>query len=212
MRITVFGATGNVGRRVVTEALGRGHEVTAVLRDSAKAHGFPPTVAIAEGDARDPKAVARIADGQDLVVAATRPAPGSEHELPAATRGLLTGLAGTGVRVLAVGGAGSLTVPGTGGATVLDDPAFPDAIRAIALACGEQLDLYRAEAEVDWTYLSPAALLEPGERTGRFRLGRDELLVDADGASAISMEDLAVALLDEAERPTHRRLRFTAAY
>ncbi|WP_031076750.1 NAD(P)-dependent oxidoreductase [Streptomyces sp. NRRL WC-3742] len=211
MRITVFGSTGNVGRRVVTEALTRGHEVTAVVRDAARAHGFPPTVAIAVGDARDPQAVARIADGQDLVITATRPAPGSEHELPAATRGLLAGLTGTAVRLLAVGGAGSLTVPGTG-ATLAEDPSFPDEIRPIALACNEQLDLYRADPAVDWTYLSPAALLEPGERTGRYRLGRDDLLLDADGNSAISMEDLAVALLDEAETPTHRRTRFTAAY
>ncbi|KJS52607.1 NADH-flavin reductase [Streptomyces rubellomurinus subsp. indigoferus] len=212
MRITVFGATGSVGSRVVTEALSRGHEVTAVVRDRAKPHGLPAAVAIAVGDARDPEAVTRAAAGQDLVITATRPAPGSEHELPAATRGLLAGLAGTGVRLLAVGGAGSLTVPGAGGMTVAEDPGFPADIRPIALACGEQLDLYRADSEVDWTYLSPAALLEPGERTGRFRIGRDELLVDEDGNSAISMEDLAVALLDEAERPAHRRARFTAAY
>ncbi|MFD9691574.1 NAD(P)-dependent oxidoreductase [Kitasatospora sp. NPDC059146] len=212
MRITVFGATGNVGRRVVTEALARGHEVTAVVRDPAKPHGLPATVTLAVGDAGEPADVARIVAGQDLAVTATRPAPGREHELAATTRGLLAGLAGTGVRLLAVGGAGSLTVPGTDGTILVESPGFPAEIRPIALACGEQLELYRADGEVDWTYLSPAALLEPGVRTGRFRLGRDELLVDADGNSAISMEDLAVALLDEAERPVHRRARFTAAY
>ncbi|MFJ7244875.1 NAD(P)-dependent oxidoreductase [Kitasatospora sp. NPDC098652] len=212
MRITVFGATGNVGRRVVAEALARGHEVTAVVRNPAKPHGLPPTVTLAVGDADEPADVARIAAGQDLVVTATRPAPGREHELAATTRGLLAGLAGTGVRLLAVGGAGSLTVPGTDGTILVESPGFPAEIRPIALACGEQLELYRADGEVDWTYLSPAALLEPGVRTGRFRLGRDELLVDADGNSAISMEDLAVALLDEAEQPVHRRARFTAAY
>ncbi|MFF4815871.1 NAD(P)-dependent oxidoreductase [Kitasatospora sp. NPDC001309] len=212
MRITVFGATGNVGRRVVTEALARGHEVTAVVRDPAKPHGLPTTVTLAVGDAGEPADVARIVAGQDLAVTATRPAPGREHELAATTRGLLAGLAGTGVRLLAVGGAGSLTVPGTDGTILVESPGFPAEIRPIALACGEQLELYRADGEVDWTYLSPAALLEPGVRTGRFRLGRDELLVDADGNSAISMEDLAVALLDEAEQPVHRRARFTAAY
>ncbi|MFB7907115.1 NAD(P)-dependent oxidoreductase [Kitasatospora sp. NPDC056076] len=212
MRITVFGATGNVGRRVVTEALARGHEVTAVVRDPAKPHGLPATVTLAVGDAGEPADVARIVASQDLAVTATRPAPGREHELAATTRGLLAGLAGTGVRLLAVGGAGSLTVPGTDGTILVESPGFPAEIRPIALACGEQLELYRADGEVDWTYLSPAALLEPGVRTGRFRLGRDELLVDADGNSAISMEDLAVALLDEAERPVHRRARFTAAY
>ncbi|RGD55657.1 NAD-dependent epimerase/dehydratase family protein [Kitasatospora xanthocidica] len=213
MRITVFGATGNVGRRVVAEALSRGHHVTAVVRDPAKPHDLPSAVTLVVGDARTPEDVARIAAGQDVVVTATRPVPGSEHELAIATKGLLAGIAGTGVRLLAVGGAGSLLVPGGGGTTLVDSPGFPDAIRPIALACGEQLDLYRAAGpDTDWTYLSPAALLEPGVRTGRFRTGRDELLVDADGTSAISMEDLAVALLDETERPAHRRSRFTAAY
>ncbi|GHF72921.1 3-beta hydroxysteroid dehydrogenase [Kitasatospora xanthocidica] len=213
MRITVFGATGNVGGRVVAEATARGHEVTAVVRDPAKPHGLPATVTLVVGDARNPEDVARIAAGQDVLVTATRPAPGSEHELALATKGLLAGVAGTGVRLLAVGGAGSLAVPGAGGMTLVEDPGFPDAIRPIALACTEQYEAYRAAgAEVDWTYLSPAALLEPGVRTGRFRLGRDELLVDADGNSAISMEDLAVALLDEVETPAHRRARFTVGY
>ncbi|WP_033332167.1 NAD(P)-dependent oxidoreductase [Streptomyces novaecaesareae] len=213
MRITVFGATGNVGSRVVAEALARGHEVTAVVRDPAKPHGLPATAALTVGDAGDPEDVTRISAGQDVVITATRPAPGREHELSVATKGLLAGVAGTGVRLLAVGGAGSLTVPGAGGTTLVETPDFPAEIRSIALACSEQLDLYRAAGEdVDWTYLSPAALLEPGVRTGRFRLGRDELLVDAAGDSAISMEDLAVALLDEVEQPAHRRSRFTAAY
>jgi putative NADH-flavin reductase len=88
----------------------------------------------------------------------------------------------------------------------------PAAWRPIALACNAQLDACRAEQGVDWAYLSPPALLEPGERTGRYRLGAGELLVDAAGRSAISMEDFAVALLDEAERPRHRRVRFTVAY
>jgi putative NADH-flavin reductase len=109
-------------------------------------------------------------------------------------------------------GAASLTVPGTGGTTVIDDPNFPAAMRDLAQACTDQPEACRAEAGVDWAYLSPAALLEPGERTGNYRLGTDELLVDAEGNSTISMEDLAVALLDEAEQPKHHRTRFTAAY
>ncbi|AUY48029.1 NAD(P)H-binding protein [Streptomyces sp. CB01881] len=211
MRITVFGATGNVGSRVVAEALARGHQVTAVLRDPARPHSLPGAATIATGDARTAEDVTRLATGQDVVISATRPAPGSEGELATATKGLLAGMAGTGARLLAVGGAGSLTLPG-GGATVIDGPDFPPGWLPIALACNEQLALYRADTEVDWAYLSPAALLEPGVRTGRYRLGRDELVVDADGTSAISMEDLAVALLDEAEQPAHHRTRFTAAY
>ncbi|MFE7558881.1 NAD(P)-dependent oxidoreductase [Kitasatospora sp. NPDC057500] len=212
MRITVFGASGNVGSRVVAEAAARGHRVTAVLRDPSRPHRLPPTVGTATGDARDPADVRRLAAGQDLLVTATRPAPGHEDELATATKGLLAGLAGTGVRLLVVGGAGSLALPGGNGGTLVDAPDFPAALRPIADACGEQLALCRADAEVDWTYLSPAAQLEPGERTGRYRVGRDELLVGPDGVSAISTEDLAVALLDEAERPAHRRVRFTVAH
>ncbi|WP_406194195.1 NAD(P)H-binding protein [Kitasatospora sp. NBC_01560] len=212
MRITVFGATGNVGSRVVAEAVGRGHHVTAVLRDPARPHSLPAAATIATGDARNPEDVARLASGQDVVIGATRPPAGSEAELATATKGLLAGLAGTGVRLLLVGGAGSLTLPGGGGATVVDDPGFPPSWLPIAVACADQLALCRTETELDWAYLSPAALLEPGERTGRYRLGRDELVVDADGTSAISMEDLAVVLVDEAEHPAHHRTRFTAAY
>lgn len=212
MRITVFGAAGNVGSRVVAEALSRGHEVTAVVRDPARFHELPAGVHARAGDAGRTEDVAELSAGQDVVISATRPAPGSERELVATTRALLAGLVPTSVRLLVVGGAAGLTVPGTGGATVMDDPEFPADWREIALACNAQLEVCRAETVVDWAYLSPAALLEPGERTGAYRLGADELLVDAEGNSTISMEDLAVALLDEAEQPKHHRTRFTAAY
>ena len=211
MRITVFGAAGSVGSRVVAEAVSRGHQVTAVVRDPAR---FPELHAAANaraGDAGSVEDVAELSAGQDVVISATRPAPGSEGELVTATRALLAGLAQTGVRLLVVGGAGSLTVPGANGTTVIDDPQFqpPAAFRDIALACTDQLMACRADAGVDWAYLSPAALMEPGERTGNYRLGTDELLVDPEGNSTISMEDLAVALLDEVERPRHHRIRFT---
>lgn len=212
MRITVFGATGNVGSRVVAEALSRGHDVTAVVRDPARLHQLPAAAHGRLGDAANIEEVASLSAGQDLVISATRPAPGREHELVATTRALLAGLARTGVRLLLVGGAATLTVPGTGGTTVIDAPDFPASWRPIALACADQLAVCRADTEVDWAYLSPAALLEPGERTGSYRMGADELLVDAEGRSMISMEDFAVALLDEAERPKHHRARFTVGY
>ncbi len=212
MRITVFGAAGNVGSRVVAEALSRGHDVTAVVRDPARFHELPAGANPRAGDAANVEDVVELSAGQDVVISATRPAPGSERDLVTTTQALLAGLARTGVRLLVVGGAGSLTVPDADGTTVADDPNFPDTLRGIALACNDQLEAVRAETEVDWAYLSPAALLEPGERTGKFRLGADELLVDAEGNSKISMEDLAVALLEEAERPKHHRTRFTAAY
>ncbi|MEU7859751.1 NAD(P)H-binding protein [Nonomuraea sp. NPDC049141] len=213
MRITVFGAAGSVGARVVAEALSRGHEVTAVVRDPARFPALHPGTHPQVGDAAQVEDVTRLSTGQDLVISATRPATGHEHDLVTTAKALLAGLAGTGVRLLLVGGAAGLTVPGSGGRTVLDDPRFmSDAYRDIALACNGQLEACRAETGVDWAYLSPAALLAPGERTGAYRLGTDELLVDAGGNSAISLEDLAVVLLDEAERPRHHRVRFTAAY
>ncbi|MPZ20853.1 MAG: NAD(P)H-binding protein [Luteitalea sp.] len=212
MRITVFGAAGSVGSRVVAEALSRGHEVTAIVRDPARFPDLPAAANARAGDAADVEDVIELSTGQDLVISATRPAPGHEQELVATAKALLAGLARTRVRLLLVGGAGSLTVPDTGG-IVVDDPRYvPPAWRDIALACCDQLDACRAETGVDWAYLSPPALLRPGERTGRYRLGADELLVDPQGLSRISMEDLAVALLDEAERSRHHRTRFTVAY
>ncbi|MFI6049988.1 NAD(P)-dependent oxidoreductase [Streptomyces violascens] len=210
MRVAVFGAAGSVGSRVVAEALARGHEVTAVARDASRFPALHPDAEPAAGDARHAEDVARIAAGHDVVITATRPAAGSEAELSVATKGLLAGLAGTGIRILVVGGAGSLNTPG--GTTVADAPDFPPSWRPIALACDEQLAVCRAETGVDWAYLSPAAMLEPGVRTGAYRLGADDLIVDAEGNSAISMEDLAVALLDEAETPRHHRTRFTVGY
>jgi putative NADH-flavin reductase len=232
MQITVFGAAGSVGSRVVAEALSRSHEVTAVVRSPARLPSLPPGARAVVGDAAHVADVTRLSAGQDLVISATRPPDGSEHDLVTTTKALLAGLAGTGVRLLVVGGAASLTVPlpgtrtvpvpgtvpvplpGTGGRTVLDDPRYmPPAYRDIALACNGQLDACRAEpGDLDWAYLSPPASLTPGARTGTYRLGSDELLVDAEGRSAISMEDLAVALLDEAEHPRHHRTRFTIAY
>ncbi|MET9246042.1 NAD(P)H-binding protein [Nonomuraea sp. NPDC003709] len=212
MRITVFGAAGAVGGRVVAEALARGHEVTAVVRDPARFPLLPPAAHARTGDASDIGDVAALSAGQDLVVSATRPAPGHEADLVTTAKALLAGAARAGVRLLLVGGAAGLTVPGTGGLTVVETPDFPPSWRPIALACNAQLEVCRAEPGVDWAYLSPPALLEPGERTGRYRLGGDELLVDAEGRSAISMEDFAVALLDEAEHPRHHRARFTIGY
>ncbi|MEV0387363.1 NAD(P)H-binding protein [Nonomuraea sp. NPDC050643] len=220
MRITVFGATGAVGGRVVAEAVSRGHEVTAVVRDPARlplpavgrGSARLPLPHAVVGDASDVADVVRLSRGQDLVVSATRPAPGREADLVTTAKALLAGVAETGVRLLLVGGAAGLTVPGGGGRTVVESPGFPPSWRPIALACNAQFEVCRAEERADWTYLSPPALIEPGERTGRYRLGRDELVVDAAGRSAISMEDFAVALLDEAETPAHRRMRFTVAY
>lgn len=211
MRITVFGAAGNVGSRVIAEALSRGHEIVAVLRDPLRPHGLPAAVKIRHGDARRVQDVAELSIGQDVVISATRPAPGSEEELATTAKVLLDGLAGSSVRLYVVGGAASLTIPGTAGTLVVEDPNFPAAVRNLALACKAQLEVFRGDKRVDWVYLSPPALLQPGIRSGKYRRGTDELLVDKIGTSAISMEDLAVALLDEIEQPMLHNTRFTVA-
>ncbi|PSL58495.1 hypothetical protein B0I31_101714 [Saccharothrix carnea] len=197
MWITVFGAFGSVGRRVAEEARRRGHEVTAVSRRSGAGGEV--------GDARVVADVVRLSAGRDLVISATRPVDGREGELVEATRALLAGVARTGVRLLVVGGAATLVTPQ--GHTVEEAPDFPDGLKPIARACAEQLAVCRADRVADWTYLSPPAVLEPGGRTGVFRLGGDEQV-----GTTISIEDFAVALLDEAETPKHQRTRFTVGY
>jgi putative NADH-flavin reductase len=200
MRILVWGAAGAVGSRVTQEAVARGHQVTAVGRSGP-----------VRGDAADPEDVARLSAGHDVVISATRPRPGQESELVTAAKGLLIGLRGSGIRLILVGGAASLIVPGTG-VQLVDSPDFPVDLRPIALACNEQYDVVRAAGGLDWTYVSPPALLEPGERTGRYRKGYDHLVTDAHGNSTISLEDFAIALVDEAERAEHIRQRFTVGY
>ena len=195
MRITVFGATGAVGREVVAEARARGHEVRSASRSTGV-------------DATDPADIARVSAGQDLVISATRPRPGQEAELVAVARALFAGLRDT--RLLLVGGAATLRRPD--GLLVQDAPDFPAEVLPIAHACAEQLAVCRGESVLDWAYLSPPMSLEPGPRTGRYRLGADDLVVDESGASWITNADLAVALLDEAERPKHHRTRFTVGY
>lgn len=195
--MTVFGAFGSVGRKVVEEARRRGHEVTAVSRRPGPGSGV--------GDASVLADVVRLSKGRDVVIGATRPADGEEGQLVEATRALLAGAAETGARLVVVGGAGSLVTPA--GHTVLEAPGFPVELGPIARAGAEQLAVCRADREADWTYLSPPVLLEPGQRTGVFRVGRDEQV-----GEVISIEDLAVALVDEVEMPRHRRARFTVGY
>jgi carboxymethylenebutenolidase len=211
MRITVFGAAGSVGSRIIAEALSRGHEVTAVVRDRAKLSSLPAGVRGKIGDAASAEQVAVLTAGQDLIISATRPPSGSEQDLVSTAKALLAGASQSGVRLLLVGGAASLRVPDTGGPAI-DDPRYvPAAVQDIARACCMQFDTCVADTQADWTYISPPALLMPGVRTGNYRSGHDELPVDCRGISAISIEDFAVALIDEAEEPKHRRSRFTVA-
>jgi uncharacterized protein len=216
MRIVIFGATGNVGSRVADEALRRGHEVVGVVRDPDAVTPPDPRVTLMKGDATDAASVATVARGADAVVSAISPRPNarglSAPSLAANTRALIDGLREAGVtRVLYVGGASSLEV--APGQVLADQPYFPEAYKAEAREGREALELWRTDADgLEWTYLSPAAEIAPGERTGTYRTTGDQLLVDGDGKSFITFEDYAVAVLDELEDPRHVGCRFGVAY
>jgi putative NADH-flavin reductase len=216
MKLVLFGATGNVGRRVAAEALDRGHEVVGVVRDPAAVASPDPRVHLLRGDATNAESVAEAVRGADAVVSAISPRPNARGlpapSLSANARALIAGLRAAGVRrVLYVGGASSLEV--APGLALADTPDFPAAYKSEAQEGRDALAVWRGEADgLDWTYLSPAAEIAPGERTGSYRTTRDRLLVDADGRSFISFEDYAVAVLDELERPEHVGQRFGVAY
>ena len=203
MKIAIIGATGNVGTRLTDEALRRGHSVTAIARQASKL----PTrdgVTTHDVDAANTEALAQTLRGSDIAISTVRFLQTSAAQIVGAVKA-------AGVkRLLVVGGAGSLYV--APGVQLVDTPSFPDAYKAEASAGRDFLNALRGEAELDWTFLSPSALFTPGERTGKFRLGRDELLTAADGKSWISMEDYAIAMLDEIEQPKHTRERFTVGY
>lgn len=215
MKIVLFGGTGNIGQRIAREALERGHEVVAVVRDPSRSQAPDPRVRLVQGDATDAASVASVVRGADAVVSAVSPRPGTTGTAPSlvdAARGLIAGMREAGVRrLVVVGGAGSLEV--APGVMLMDAPGFPEAYRAEAVAGRDALEVYRSEAEgLDWTFLSPAAEIHPGERTGRYRTTIDQFLADPEGRSTISYEDYAVALVDELERPQHVGRRFGVAY
>ncbi|MBL4667203.1 MAG: NAD(P)H-binding protein, partial [Sneathiella sp.] len=209
----LFGAAGDVGSRIAAEAVSRGHEVTGVVRKKEQIDSLPDAISGQHGNAGDLASVTQLTAGQDLIISAIRPPAGSEHLLPELTKTILEGAAKTNTRVLIIGGAASRKVPGLGGHTVLTAPNFlPPSVLDIARACQAQYEIIIADTKANWSYFCPPAMLTPGVRTGQYRLGLDELVIDANGQSAISMEDFAVALIDEAEQPKHIKASFTAAY
>lgn len=213
MKVTVLGAAGDVGRRVVAEALARGHQVTAQVRSAARRQLLPAEVSVQVSEVTGDGELCSLLAGQDLVISALRPADGQEAALPVMTAAVLDAAAAAGVRALIVGGAARLRLSDHNGETVLSAPGFlPPDIIPIAQACQRQYERCLSERVADWTYASPAAMLQPGARTGSYRLGTDTLVTDASGASRISLEDFAVALLDEAEVPQFPRSGFTVGY
>lgn len=211
MKILVLGATGSVGNLVVAEALSRGHDVTAVARGNNSNIASEAKFVVA--DAANSEKIAQLAQNQDVVISAIRPLTGQENTVSATTEALLNGMRNANSRLLIMGGAANLIVPNSGGKTVIDDPNYlPSEFRAVGQASLDQLKVCLAEQEVDWVYLSPSAIFETGIRTANYRIGTNELLVDSQGISKISMEDAAVALLNEAEKPRYHREVFTIGY
>jgi putative NADH-flavin reductase len=203
MKIALIGVTGQVGSRILAELLQRGHDVTGIARDPSRARPRPG-LTLKAADATEVEALAAVLAGHDAVISATRFVSAEVTALVAASK-----RAGV-KRLLVVGGAGSLEV--APGRQLIDTPDFPEAYKPEAAAGRAFLEALRGERELDWTYLSPSAEFVPGERTGKFRLGEDRLLVDAAGRSWIAMEDFAIALVDELETPKHSRRRFTIGY
>lgn len=215
MKIVIFGALGRAGRHIAREALNRGHEVVGVGRQATKAEQIDPHLQLVQGDASDASVVACLVSGSDAVVNSISPRPsvgGPACSLEDAARALIAGLGQAGVkRLLVVGGAGSLEV--APGVALKSTPEFPPEYLPEATAQSQALEVYRREAgELDWTYLSPAILFDEGERTGHYRTTDDQLLSDANGVSAISFADYAIAVLDELEHPSHLKQRFGVAY
>ena len=203
MKIAVVGASGNAGSRIVAELARRGHSLTAIARNPERIASLPNVVA-KRGDALDRAALTKLFAGHDVAISSIHFLASDPDALIGAAKDSRVG------RYLVVGGAGSLEV--APGVRLVTTPGFPVVYKAEAEKGAAFLDSLLAEKQLNWTFLSPSALFVAGERTGKFRLGTDQLLTAVDGKSWISFEDFAVALADEIERPAHIRRRFTVGY
>ncbi len=212
MKIALIGATGYIGSVLLAEAVARGHEVKALVSHPEKVPAGERVHAV-KVDVQDAASLELQLTEMDVVISAFS-GHAQQDVYGYYVRGIETVIAAAKAarvpRLLVVGGAGSLEV--APGVQLVDTPAFPAQWKATAEGARQALKLLQAEPGLDWTMLSPAAHIEPGERTGKFQLGTDQLLVDAAGDSRISLQDYAVAMLDEAERAAHSRARFTVAY
>ena len=214
-KIVIIGATGYVGSAILKEALGRGHQVKAIVRDPSKLTLIHPHLKVVGGSVTDTDFLSRELAKSDAVISAFNPGwsnPNIYEETLEGYGSILCAVRNSGVhRFLMVGGAGSLLV--APGRQLMDEPDVPKkllpGIRGMAKV---YTDLLLPEKSVDWVFLSPAANMAPGERTGKFRLGKDELIVDKCGDSNISVEDFAVAMIDELEQEKHHQERFTLGY
>lgn len=208
MKVILYGASGKAGSRILGELQARGHDVTAVVRSNPDR--LPEGTKSVRDDLSDVEQIAKTIGAAEAVVSAYGPPPNHTDQLIGVTERLIEAVRKARVpRLLIVGGAASLQV--APGVTLLSSGHLPEAWVPIATSHAKILEILE-KSGINWTYFSPAAFFEPGERTGKFRLGIDSLLVDENGQSRISMEDYAIALVDELERPAHQRARFTIGY
>ena len=214
-RIALIGASGFVGSALLKESLKRGHSVTAIVRHPEKITLNDPNLQIIQGDVLSEQSITDVIKGVDVVISAYNPGwtnPNISQETTAAYQSIISCVKKAKIpRLLIVGGAGSLYVAPE--KRVMDTGVIPESyLPAVESLANVLYDLQKNEKELDWAYFSPAGNIEPGERTGKFRLGKDQLMVDKDGKSNISVEDYAVAMLDEVDSPVHHRERFTIGY
>ncbi len=203
MKVALIGATGRIGSKITAELLARGHSVTAIVRNPEKAPSEPNLKAV-KGDVTEPDRAAAWVRGHDAVISSAPFNPGISVKVLETVRK-------SGVkRYIAVGGAGSLQA--ADGKLVMENPQIPAEWLPSIKEGSELLKLLRADSQLDWTFFSPAVMIGPGERTGKFRLGGDDVVATAEGKSSISYDDYAIALVDELEHPRHVRRRFTIGY
>ncbi|TDX01427.1 NAD(P)-dependent oxidoreductase [Dinghuibacter silviterrae] len=216
MNIALIGASGFVGSNLLTEALSRGHHVTAIVRNPEKITITHPNLTVKKGDATNPSELAALVSGHDLVLSAIndRQVPNQYDTYLNGSRAVLEGVKKSGVkRFIVIGGAGSLEI--APGVQLVDTPQFPEEYKREAQAARDFLNVVRKEDGLDWTFFSPAILMHQGikdGRTGKYRLGTDQPVFNEQGESRLSGEDLAVAILDEVDNKKFIRKRFTAAY
>ncbi len=212
MKVAIIGASGNIGSAIRDEALSRGHQVTAIVRNPEKITIQNEALSVVKGDVLEGK-VDELVKGNEAVISSYNPGWGLEemHDITIeAYDSIISGAKKAGIRLLVVGGAGSLEA--SPGVQVIDTMDVPPNIKGAILGLREVLYTLRKETGLDWTFLSPAANIASGERTGKFRLGKEQLVKDEAGESKISTQDYAIAMIDELEKPQHSGQRFTLAY
>lgn len=213
--VVLIGASGFVGTAILNELLNRGHKVTAIVRDAKKMTVSNPNLTIVEADVTDTDALKEAGKGKDAVISAYNPGWKNPHIYEDTLKNyplIVESVKQAGVkRLLIVGGAGTLFY--APGKMVMDADDVPAQLLPGIKSLGEfYLNTLRKEKDIDWIFLSPAANMTPGQRTAKFRIGKDDLVVDANGDSNISVEDFAVAMVDELEQEKHHKERFTIGY